>query len=170
MGFSKQEYWRGSPFHPPADLPKPGDRIRISCIGRQVLYPWATRGVLWIINCLCFSLHQHSCWMSESILVWQIQVGASQEGVCSALSSELPFGGQTLSGQRKQLCQPRTCPISVFPCLKHCMLGPHFAEKELVGSLQGLNILRSSSSSEKFPSSSCHVQKALHPTPCPTPI
>ena len=24
MGFSKQEYWRGLPFPPPGDLPKPG--------------------------------------------------------------------------------------------------------------------------------------------------
>ena len=24
MGFSRQEYWDGLPYHPPGDLPKPG--------------------------------------------------------------------------------------------------------------------------------------------------
>ena len=46
--------------------------------------------------------------------------------------------GQTLSGQAKQLCQDGPCPISVLPCPKYGMLGPHFAENELVGSLQAL--------------------------------
>ena len=46
------------------------------------------------------------------------------------------FVGQTLSGQGKQLGQDRPCPISVLPCPKYGMLGPHFAENELAGSLQ----------------------------------
>ena len=37
MGFPRQEYWRGSPFPPPRDLPD-----YVSCIGRWILYGWAT--------------------------------------------------------------------------------------------------------------------------------
>ena len=44
MGFSRQEYWSGLPFPPPGDLPDPGIKpeSQVSCIGRQVLYHWAT--------------------------------------------------------------------------------------------------------------------------------
>ena len=38
MGFPRQEYWSGLPFPPPGDLPK----TCISCIGRWILYHWAT--------------------------------------------------------------------------------------------------------------------------------
>ena len=41
MGFSQQEYWCGLLFPPPRDLPK-GNQTCISCIGRQILYHWAT--------------------------------------------------------------------------------------------------------------------------------
>ena len=34
LGLPRQEYWNGSPCHPPGDLPDPG----ISCTGRRVLY------------------------------------------------------------------------------------------------------------------------------------
>ena len=43
MGFPWQEYWSGLPFPSPGDLPsQPRDWTRISCISRQILYPWAT--------------------------------------------------------------------------------------------------------------------------------
>ena len=45
MEFSRQEYWSGFPFPTPGDLPDVRDRTRISyvsCIGRQILYHWAT--------------------------------------------------------------------------------------------------------------------------------
>ena len=42
MGSPRQEYWSMGPFPPPGDLPKPGID-HISCIGRWVLYHWATR-------------------------------------------------------------------------------------------------------------------------------
>ena len=41
LGFSRHEYRSGLPF-PPGDLPHPGVEP-ISCIGRQILYHWATR-------------------------------------------------------------------------------------------------------------------------------
>ena len=41
MGFSRQEYWSGLPFLTPRDLPNL--HLCISCIGRQILYHWATR-------------------------------------------------------------------------------------------------------------------------------
>ena len=46
MGFSKQEYWSGLPFPPPKDLPNPEIWTHISydfCIGRWILYHWATK-------------------------------------------------------------------------------------------------------------------------------
>ena len=45
MGFPRQEYWSGLPFSSPGDLPDPRDRthvIQLSCIGRWILYHWAT--------------------------------------------------------------------------------------------------------------------------------
>ena len=39
MGLSRQEYWSGLPFPSPRDLPNPGID---PCIGRRVLYHWAT--------------------------------------------------------------------------------------------------------------------------------
>ena len=50
MGFPSQEYWSGLPFPSSGDLP--GDLLNpswpknwtcVSCIGRQILYHWATR-------------------------------------------------------------------------------------------------------------------------------
>ena len=41
--FSRQEYWSGLPLPSPGDLPWPRDRTRVSCIGRHILYHWATR-------------------------------------------------------------------------------------------------------------------------------
>ena len=41
MGFPRQEYRSGLPFPPPGDLPNPGVSW-VSCIGRQILYLWAT--------------------------------------------------------------------------------------------------------------------------------
>ena len=41
MGLSWQEYWNGLPFLPPRDLPHSGVSYG-SCVGRQVLYHWAT--------------------------------------------------------------------------------------------------------------------------------
>ena len=43
MKFSRQEYWRGLPFPSPGNLPWLWDWTCISCIGRWILYCWATR-------------------------------------------------------------------------------------------------------------------------------
>ena len=40
--FSRQEYWSGSSFPAPGNLPHPGIEPRVSCIGRQVLYHCVT--------------------------------------------------------------------------------------------------------------------------------
>ena len=45
MEFSRQEYWSGLSFPPPGDLPGPRDWTHVSCvscIGRWILYHWAT--------------------------------------------------------------------------------------------------------------------------------
>ena len=41
--FSRQEYWSGSPFPSPGDLPWPGYRTWISCIAGRFFTIWATR-------------------------------------------------------------------------------------------------------------------------------
>jgi len=38
MEFSRQEHWSGLPFPSPEYLPPLRVRIRVSCIGRQILY------------------------------------------------------------------------------------------------------------------------------------
>jgi hypothetical protein len=45
MGLSRQEYWSGLPFPFPGDLPLPGMglSLKVSSIGRQVLYHRTTR-------------------------------------------------------------------------------------------------------------------------------
>ena len=46
IGFSRQESWSGLPFPSPGDLPNPGieaaSLMSPACIGRWVLYHWAT--------------------------------------------------------------------------------------------------------------------------------
>ena len=52
LEFSRQEYWSGLPCPPPGDLPHPGRHIYISCvscIGRQILYHYAT----WKAQVIC---------------------------------------------------------------------------------------------------------------------
>ena len=41
MEFSRQEYWSGLPF-PSPEAPEPRGWTRVSCIGRWILYHWAT--------------------------------------------------------------------------------------------------------------------------------
>ena len=42
MGFSRQEHWSGSPCPPPGESSWRSDWTWASCIGRTVLYHWAT--------------------------------------------------------------------------------------------------------------------------------
>ena len=42
MGFSRQEFWSGVPIHSPGDVPNSGVKSLSSCIGRWILYHWAT--------------------------------------------------------------------------------------------------------------------------------
>ena len=48
MGFPRQEYWSGSPFSSPGDLPNPGTEPMSP--GRQVLYHCVTREAIKMIN------------------------------------------------------------------------------------------------------------------------
>ena len=38
MGLPRQEYWSRLPFPPPGDLPDPGIKPSVFCIGRQILH------------------------------------------------------------------------------------------------------------------------------------
>ena len=42
MGFSSQEFWSVLRFPPPGNLPDSGIKPCIFCIGRRILYHWAT--------------------------------------------------------------------------------------------------------------------------------
>ena len=44
MGFSRQEYWSGSPFPSPAGSSQPRNRTWVSCIAGGFFTSWATRG------------------------------------------------------------------------------------------------------------------------------
>ena len=46
MVFPRQEYWKGLSFTSPGESSCPRDQAWVSCIGRQVLYHWATREAL----------------------------------------------------------------------------------------------------------------------------
>ena len=55
MGFSKQEYWSGSPFPALGDLPDPGIKplLCVSCTGRQFLYHCASWDAQYFHFMLC---------------------------------------------------------------------------------------------------------------------
>ena len=40
--FSSQESWSGLPFPTPGNLPYPGIKPHVSCLGEQIHYHWAT--------------------------------------------------------------------------------------------------------------------------------
>ena len=77
MGFPRQEYWSGLPFSFSRGYSWPRNQTCISCIGRWVLYHWATwrSYIYYATNALihisphCFlflyisgsDLHKHSC-------------------------------------------------------------------------------------------------------------
>ena len=42
----RHKYWRGLPFPSPRDSSWPREGTQVSCIGRQILYHWATREAL----------------------------------------------------------------------------------------------------------------------------
>ena len=46
MEFSRQDYWSGLPFPSPGGSSQPPDQTCVSCIGRSILYHWATREAL----------------------------------------------------------------------------------------------------------------------------
>ena len=48
MGFFRQEYWSGLPFPIPRDLPDPEIEPSSPCIGRWILYHWATWEALFL--------------------------------------------------------------------------------------------------------------------------
>ena len=50
VGLPRHKYWSGFPFSPPGDLPNPGNQTRTFCVGRRVLYHWATK------EALCFAM------------------------------------------------------------------------------------------------------------------
>ena len=59
MGFSRQEYWSGLPFHSPGESCWPRDRTCVSCvfcIGERILNHWAT----WEVHEVARPLF-HSC-------------------------------------------------------------------------------------------------------------
>ena len=59
MGFSRQEYWSGSPFPSPGDLPDPRDWNEVSCIVGRCFTVWAT----------C-ELDQSECWRINALELW----------------------------------------------------------------------------------------------------
>ena len=91
MGFLRQEYRSGSLFPSPRDLPDPKDWTQVSCIGRRILYQWATREDLLVIYLILMLqmwqvLLPENQLISENILItWQFllncRFGSSRSGV-----------------------------------------------------------------------------------------
>ena len=73
MRFPKQEYWSGLPCPPLGDLPnKPIDQTHVSCIGRQILYCWATREVQHIVCVYANSAMLSHSVVSNSVIPWTV--------------------------------------------------------------------------------------------------
>ena len=54
IGFPRQEYWSGLLFPSPGDLPDSGIQTGVSCIGRRILYHWATLFIpMWLYSPGC---------------------------------------------------------------------------------------------------------------------
>ena len=46
LRFHRQEYWSGLPCPSPRESSQPSDWTHVSCIGRLVLYHWATKSLM----------------------------------------------------------------------------------------------------------------------------
>ena len=67
MGFPRQEYWRGVAVSFCRGSSWLEDQTHISCIGRQILYHWATFGYQELIPgsqwpCFCHNAHKKTEW------------------------------------------------------------------------------------------------------------
>ena len=62
MVFSQQEYWSRLPFPSPGDFPNSGMEAVscISCIGRWILYCWATSEAIYMCVCVCIYTHTYT--------------------------------------------------------------------------------------------------------------
>ena len=71
MGFPRWEYWGGGglPFPLSRGSSWPRDQTWVFCIGRQILYHWATReaGPIWYCLAICSSLSNLSCGYGTSL-------------------------------------------------------------------------------------------------------
>ena len=110
MGLSRQEYWSGLPFPSPADLPNPGIESGVSCrscIGKQILYHWAT----WEALYLQFSSVQ---WLSRGRLFATPWISACQASLSITNSRNLlklmPIKS-VMSSSHIILC----CPLFLLP-------------------------------------------------------
>ena len=73
-GFPRQEYWSVLPFPSPRGLPNPGIKSGISCVGKCILYSWATRPVPQVFytfyQCACLFLFIHSTNIQVPMTCW----------------------------------------------------------------------------------------------------
>ena len=87
VGFPRQEYWSGLPFPSPEDLPDLGIKA-VSCIGRWILYHWATwealkRSCAWL-NALLWNLKNF--WTMDPHFHFAIDLINYKAGTCPAYS------------------------------------------------------------------------------------
>ena len=109
MGFPRYEYWHRLPFPSLRDLPGPGIETTVSCIGRQILYHWATREAPWSLtkraqlSSLSSPHHVRMQWESSWLQARK-----------RALTSTQP-----LLTSWSQTSSPNTCERRNFCCLSH---------------------------------------------------
>ena len=84
IGFSRQEYWSELTFPSPGDLPDPGTETTfpLSCIGRQILYHWATWKPIYMyphahmyVYIGVYTIYIYSDWISYWINCWLYDMG-----------------------------------------------------------------------------------------------
>ena len=70
MGFPRQESWSGLQFPSPGDLPDQG--ILVACVGRWILYHWATREAAFLSISFAYFGHYMSVESCEVCLLWPV--------------------------------------------------------------------------------------------------
>ena len=115
MRFSRQEEWSGLPFPAPEGSSRLRDRTLTSCIGRQVLYPWATYssspGGSVVKNCMSMQETQET---EVRSLGWEDPLEQEMATHCSIPAWKVPWaeqpGGQWSVGLPKARARTHTHP------------------------------------------------------------
>ena len=120
MKFSRQEYWNGLPFPSPGDLLNPGTEFTVccvSCIGRCILYNWATRK-FHILPSVQFSSVQSLSHVRLFVTPWIAARQASLSITNSRSSPRLTSIESVMPFSNLILCRPLLLLPSISPSIR----------------------------------------------------